>query len=343
MPMEPTKTVTEPSSLAERLREALARRAALLARLDAEGTDCVRLFHGVAEGREGLTVDRYGPVLLVQTQASREGATPAEVEELAAIAREVLGVELVLGWNVRGAPASEQPPFEARGAVVGRELGLSFDVRPRHRGQDPLLFLDFRVARRRVRALAEGRSVLNLFSYTCGIGVAAASGGAREVWNVDFAGSALEVGRQNAALNGIPESRFRTIEADVIPTVRQLADLPVKGRGARRSFEKFAPRRLELVVLDPPRWAKSPFGAVDVVGDYPSLLKPAIGCAASGGLVLATHHVPGVSREAFLAMARRTAEKMGRPFRSLELFGPEEDFPSFDGEPPLKILLGEVS
>ncbi|GAB4114466.1 MAG: class I SAM-dependent methyltransferase [Sandaracinaceae bacterium] len=323
----------------------LVRRKPLLARLLAEQTDCVRLFHGIAEGVPGLTVDRYGPILLVQTQASRPSAREGDIAAIAELVRRALDVDLVLTWNVRGAPREAQPPLArtlAPELAVGLELGLRFDVRPRHRGQDPLLFLDFRVARRRVRALAEGRSVLNLFAYTCGVGVAAARGGASEVWNVDFATSALEVGRRNAEINGLDSRRFRTIEADVIPTVRQLAGLPVKGRGARRSFERFAPRSFDLVVLDPPRWAKTPFGAVDVVNDYPSLLKPAIGCARPGGLVLASHHVPGTSREAFAAVVRRTAEKSGRGLRALEVFGPEEDFPSFDGEPPLKIAVAEV-
>jgi 23S rRNA (cytosine1962-C5)-methyltransferase len=282
----------------------------------------------------------------VQTQASRSVVTPEEVARLADRAREVLGAPLSLAWNVRGGASVEQPPFEHPGPVVGRELGLAYDVRPRHRGQDPLLFLDFRGTRRLVRARALGASVLNVFSYTCGIGVAALAGGAREVWNVDFARSALEVGRENARLNGFCLTQgdaFRTIEADAIPTMRQLAGLPVKGRGARRGFQRFSERRFDLVVLDPPRWAKTPFGAVDVVNDYPSLLKPAIGCARAGGTVIATNHVPTVTREAFAATVRRTAEKMGRSFTELTLHGPEEDFPSFDGEPPLKVAVGVVS
>ena len=332
-------------SVLEGFRSALARRADLFARAAAEGTDCVRLFHGVAEGTPGLTIDRYGPVLLVQTQASRPVVQPDDVARLADLATAALGTPLSLAWNVRGGASVEQPPFEppTTQPIVGRELGLAYDVRPRHRGQDPLLFLDFRGTRRLVRERASGASVLNVFSYTCGIGVAAMAGGAREVWNVDFARSALEVGRENARLNGISLEAFRTIEADAIPTMRQLAGLPVKGRGARRGFQKFSERRFDLVVLDPPRWAKTPFGAVDVVNDYPSLLKPAIGCTRAGGTVIATNHVPTVTREVFEAIVRRTAEKMGRTFSELTLVGPEEDFPSFDGEPPLKVAVGVLA
>ncbi len=82
-------------------------------------------------------------------------------------------------WNHRGSGAGRSfashcpdPPGDPD-AWRGRELGLHYDVRPRHRGQDPLLFLDLRAGRRRLLQRSEGCTVLNLFSYTCGIGVAA--------------------------------------------------------------------------------------------------------------------------------------------------------------------------
>ncbi len=338
-----TEAHTQAPDVVTALDGALARRAPLLSQLASEQTDCVRLLHGVAEGVPGLTIDRYGPVLLVQTQASRPVVDADTVARLADRVRAALAVDLTVAWNVRGGAAVEQPAFDAPGPFVGVEQGARYDVRPRHRGQDVLLFLDFRAARRLVRARARGASVLNLFAYTCGVGVAAAVGGAREVVNVDFAASALEVGRKNAELNAIGDKVFRTIEADAIPTMRQYASLPVKGRGARRGFVKLTARTFDVVVLDPPRWAKTPYGAVDVVHDYPSLLKPAIGCASPGGLVIATNHVPDVTRADFEAIVRRTAEKMGRPFSELSMLGPEDDFPSFDGEPPLKIAVGVVS
>jgi 23S rRNA (cytosine1962-C5)-methyltransferase len=321
--------------------DALSRREELLARLESEDTDCYRLFHGVAEGRPGLAVDRYGPFLLFQTW--REPIEPAEIDSLRGMAAEFLGADLVPVWNDRVAKRTRsfgRIPDEP----VARELGLVFDVRPRKRGLDPLLFLDLRIGRRLLRSAVREASVLNLFAYTCAIAVTAASGGAREIWNVDFSRSALQTGRRNLELNGIPAAAARSIEEDVIPVVRQLAGLPVRFRrgSARRRFLPLDPRQFDVVVLDPPRWSKGPFGAVDVVRDYPALFKPALLATAPGGRILATNHVPEVSREDWISVLNRTAEKCGRPLARLEVLGREEDFPSFDGAPPLKVAWIEV-
>jgi 23S rRNA (cytosine1962-C5)-methyltransferase len=334
-----------PSS--DAIARAIDVRAPLLERLAREDTDCVRIFHGVAEGAPGLAIDRYGPVLLVQTW--REPLDDGALEEITAEVERRLGVALAPCWNHRGPSRREgvmgSTTDDARlEAPIGSELGAAYDVRPRHRGRDPLLFLDLRAGRRWVRGASEGRSVLNLFAYTCGVGVAAALGGAREVWNVDFAESALEVGRANAARNGIAEERFVTLREDVIPAVRQLAGLKLAGRGARRrEVRALEARQFDLVVLDPPRWARTPFGAVDVVRDYPSLFKPALLACAPGGAVLATNHVPGVAIEAWLEVLRRTAEKAGRPLAGIETIAPEEDFPSADDRPPLKIAIARTA
>lgn len=329
--------------ISEDIAHAIGRRLPLFERLQREDTDCLRLFHGIVEGRPGLTIDRYGPVLLVQTW--REPLTEGELESIATVIHRELGVELAPCWNHRGqerreglfGSACDDPRLRS---PIGVELGIRYDVRPRHRGQDPLLFLDLRVGRRWIHRSSEGRSVLNLFAYTCGMGVAAALGGAREVWNVDFAESALAVGRSNAERNDLSSDRFIVKCENVIPTLRQLAGLSVKGRGARaQAFPRYAPRSFDVVVLDPPRWARTPFGAIDVVRDYPSLFKPAWLACAPNGMVFATNHVPHVSLEDWLAMLKRTAEKAGRPIAEMEVLEPDEDFPSPDQKPPLKIAL----
>ncbi|MCB9778591.1 MAG: class I SAM-dependent methyltransferase [Alphaproteobacteria bacterium] len=334
--------------------EAIAARAGLMEALAAEDTDCLRLFHGATEGRPGLAVDRYGPLLLVQTWRR-----PLTEPTLAAIAAAVADAGLPglhLCWNHRGRRGDGhgrdgrptrfddwfQPDADALALHHCREQGRRMRIRARHRGRDPWLYLDFRVARRWLAAHARDRSVLNLFAYTATAGLAAACGGATDVLNLDFADSALEVGAANAADNaaafGLDAERFELVQADVLPASRQLAGLPVKGRGARRRrFRPFAPRSFDIVVLDPPTWATSAFGAVDIVGDYPTLFKPAVLATRPGGVVLATNHAAEVDGHAWESGLARCAAKAGRPLARIERLVPDADFPSPDGRPPLKI------
>jgi 23S rRNA (cytosine1962-C5)-methyltransferase len=308
------------STLLDRAAEARLR---LVEGFHAEGTDAYRVFHGAAEGREGLAIDRYGPLILVQSfRGPLDASERAEIEARFSAAGELAFVDRTPG------PESAEH--------VCREAGIPFAVRARHRGQDPWLFLDLRAGRRRLRELAKGRSVLNLFAYTCTAGVAATCAGASEVWNVDFSSSALDVGRRNAELNGISMTFVRE---DCLPVLRQLAGLPVKGRGSFREYERFEPRTFDIVFLDPPAWSKGPFGAIDVERDYASLFKPALLATAPGGTVIATNHVASVEREDWTSALARCSEKAGRPLAGIELLQPDADFPSRDGRPPLKIAV----
>jgi len=324
---------------------AIERRHDLLTRLHADGTDCYRLLHGIAEGAPGLTLDRYGPLLLAQT--FRDPLPGAVIDGLCAAVRDATGLDLEIVHNHRGAPsaahvADHEPTATALAEHVCREGPVRFVVQARHRGQDPWLFLDLRAGRRAVRGLATGRRVLNLFAYTCGVGVAAAVAGAATVQNVDFAQSALEVGRRNAAANGIAADRFTTLHSDCLPVLRQLAGQPVQRRGRHVPFVRIDAQPFDLIVLDPPRLARSRFGTVDVVRDYPSLWKPCLLALAPGGAVLATNHVPEVAESDWHQVLRKSAEKAGRPLRSLEPIAVDDDFPSFDGRPPLKVVLATV-
>jgi 23S rRNA (cytosine1962-C5)-methyltransferase len=322
--------------LAEVFRAALDRRRVLAASLAAERTTCWRLLHGAVEGAPGVTVDRYGDVLLVQTW--RDVLEEGVPRRLADIAEDVWGVALEPVWNHRAPPVALERwwPWTPR-EVVGEELGIRYDVRPRHRGRDPLLFVDLRVARRRLLAASTGLSVLNLFAYTCSAGVVAARGGAREVWNVDFARSALDVGRANAERNGVAGPTHHFVVEDCLRALRAFA-----GLGVRRGRPPFPARTFDLVFLDPPRWSTSRQGAVDVVGDYPSLFKPAVLATAPGGTVVATNHVASVDRDAWLHTLERCAAKAGRPLAGIEVLAPEDDLPSPDGRPPLKIAWCET-
>ena len=339
-------------------------------------------------------------------------------------------------------PAAEWGERGYRAAEVGLENGLAFDVTPRP-GQDPGVYLDFRVGREWVRAHAKGKHVLNCFSYTATAGVAAAAGGARSVTNVDFSPSALGVGRVNVRLNGeqfqalgqrycgadslraaldgrqetltsalkawrdesededggggeddgvtvasVAYEGFKLLRADMLPTLRQLGGLPPGGRrtkqqannnngggrggrggwrggggggrgsggrhggrggggggGKSRAALYFPAQTFDLVVLDPPTFSSSPFGAVDIVRDYQSLLKPAaLATAPDGGALLVTNHVSGVDLAAWLDQCERCCAKAGRPLAAPpEVLEPHADFPPMDDRRhPLKIAVLRV-
>lgn len=330
------------------LARALDARGELLSRLHDEQTDAYRLFHGSVEGRPGLTLDRYGDLLLAQS--FHEMLAPEALAELEAFAAQALpGLDLIYNDRSQANSRIRNPLDEARKVAAhrsreAREMGVRYRIQARHEGQDPWLFLDLRAGRRRVMAEAAGKSVLNLFAYTCGVGIAAAQAGARFVVNVDFAESSLKVGKENARLNELP-IRPRFVLSDVFPALRQFSGLgqpEVVRRKRLPPFPKLEPQQFDLVFLDPPRYAKSPFGVVDLVNDYPALFKPALLSTVPGGALICCNNVAEVAPDAWLEQLQRSAAKAGRPIRETEWIAPEADFPSPDGNPPLKMVLLRV-
>jgi 23S rRNA (cytosine1962-C5)-methyltransferase len=332
------------SSLDQALRAALDARQPLLAELHQQQTDCYRLFHGSQEGASGLTVDRYGRQLLVQSFHQ-----PLERDSLLQLHdfyNEALGEALLPVYNDRSGSNSRidrsDPVFQAEPAAledqIGHEWGISYRVRGRHAGQDPLLFLDLRNARGWVKDNSAGRSVLNLFAYTCGL--AAAASGASEICNLDFAERNLAVGRENEALNP-GHSPMQFIHSDYFPAIRQLAGLPVTSRRGHQlpAYPKLAQRQFDLVFLDPPAWAKSAFGTVDLLRDYQSLLKPAVLATADDGVLVCCNNLAKVPLDDWREQVLRCASKAGRPVRDWQLLPPAADFPSHDRQPPLKTLI----
>nr|WP_298137263.1 class I SAM-dependent methyltransferase [uncultured Pseudomonas sp.] len=328
------------------LRAALNNRQDLLAELHRQGTDCYRLFHGSQEGAGGLTIDRYGPQLLVQS--FHQSLSRDELLQLAEQCQASLAEELLLVYNDRSRGNSRidrsDPVYQAEPAaledLIGHEWGLNYRVRGRHAGQDPLLFLDLRNARGWVKRHSAGKSVLNLFAYTCGVGLSAAAGGAREVVNLDFAEGNLAVGRENGALN--PElAPMQFIQSDYFPAIRQLAGLPISARRGQKlpAYPRLEQRQFDLVLLDPPAWAKSAFGTVDLLRDYQSLLKPALLATADDGVLICCNNLAKVSLSDWREQVLRCAEKLGRPVRDCLTLTPAVDFPSMDGQPPLKTLI----
>ena len=334
--------------LTDALTLAFNARKLLVNQLHEESTQCYRLFHGSVEGASGLSIDRYGDLILAQS--FHQPLSPDEREQAERFYAEHLpGLDFI--YNDRSQSNSRvNNPLPAdllekahRPRVVS-ELGVNYLIQARHAGQDPWLFLDARAARRRVQQEAAGKSVLNLFAYTCGTGLVAGLAGASHVVNVDFAESSLAIGKENARLNTL-KTRPRFVKSDAFAAMRQYSGQgqPERVRGKPMPpFPKLERKQFDLVYLDPPRYAKSPFGVVDLVNDYAGVFKPALLCTAEGGTLICCNNVAQVEREAWLDQLQRSASKAGRPIREMEWIMPEADFPSPDGKPPLKIALLRV-
>jgi 23S rRNA (cytosine1962-C5)-methyltransferase len=333
-----------PAPMESFIFKALDNRAELFKALLLEQTDTYRLFHGSNEGLPGLTIDRYGERILIQTFYEPLSVTDRNLLETSLAER----LDFTPEFDFKDRSGSKKGRIDTTRSAesqpsdidaYSRELGIQYLIKTNQRGLDPNLFLDTRSTRRFILNNSRDLSVLNLFAYTCSLGLCATLGGASEVWNVDFAESALHVGRTNLHKNGLPEASQRFIREDFFSAVRQLADLPIKGKGKRKKYQRFDPRMFDLVILDPPRWATSVFGAVDLVRDYQSIFKPALLATKSGGRLICTNHVPAVNLQEWLEMLTRCAAKIGETIEIIEMIVPEKDFPSPDGQHPLKIAV----
>ncbi|NRD75523.1 class I SAM-dependent methyltransferase [Shewanella sp. VB17] len=329
-------------SISSLLASALAKRQPFLTDTKLNKTNCFRVFHGTVEGHKGLNIDRYGDAWLIQT--FHHTLTQDEFNTIEGLLVELAHLPIVYNdrsdKNSRVVNTLESKTDEfAQSTQVILENGIKFTSKLRHEGQDPLLFLDMRIGREYVNANSKHKTVLNLFSYTCGIGTAAAVGGAKRVTNIDFSSFALEAGRKNAELNGVDDI-CQFIQSDAFPALRQLAGLKVAGRRNQKlpSYPKMTATQFELVFLDPPRFAKSAFGTVDLINDYQGLFKPAMLATKKGGTIVCCNNVAKVDRHMWFDSLVRCVEKQGRKITHHSWLHCHEDFPSFDDNHPLKIV-----
>ncbi|MCL1125851.1 class I SAM-dependent rRNA methyltransferase [Shewanella surugensis] len=334
-------------TISELLTTAIEKRQAMFLPENVSKTNCFRVFHGTVEGINGLTIDRYGDTWLVQSfhQTVEEDI----LTEISNVLSKKIPSPIVYNdrskrhsrvLNSLGSNLNDS----AETAQTIHENGLLFTSKLRHEGQDPWLFLDMRIGREFVGAHSKHKSVLNLFSYTCGIGIAAAVGGAERVVNVDFSSFALAAGKENAQLNDVVK-QCEFVQSDVFPAIRQLAGLKVMGRGNKKlpDYPKLSATQFDLVFLDPPRFAKSPFGTVDLINDYQSLFKPAMLATKKGGMIVCCNNVAKVERKSWFSSLVRCVEKQGRSVSAHTWLTPHDDFPSFDDNHPLKIVALKIT
>ena len=295
------------------IRKAVQLRAALPS---ARHTNAMRLVHGESDGLPGLVVDRYDDVLVAQfLSAGSEHWRDAILDALA----EATGCEAIYERSdaeVRGLEGLAPKVGFARGNREAKrcpivEHGLNFRVDV-EAGQKTGFFLDQRDNRQRVRALAEGREVLDAFCYTGGFSIAALAGGAKQVTAVESSAAAVEIAKENLSANSIDSSRIDFQQADVFAYQRLLRD-----RGS--SFG--------LVVLDPPKFAPTAAQAKNAARAYKDINLMALKLLAPGGLLATFSCSGGVSAELFQSIVAGAASDAGVDAKIIERFGAAADHP----------------
>ena len=283
-------------------------------------TDGYRVVNAEGDFLPGLIVDRYGEVLVVQS--TTEGTERARELWLPALAGAFPGASILQKNDLptrhgEGLPLDDEvlagPPPPARASFLERDLSFVAEIAA---GQKTGFFLDQRENRHLVRSCAAGRSVLNLFSYTGAFGVAALAGGATRVAHVDVSGAALALARENHRLNGQAlegsEARVETREADVFDDLR-----------ARVA----AGERWDLVVTDPPAFAKRKADVDRACRGYKDINRLAFRLLAPGGFLLACSCSGCISPDLFQKVIFAAALDARRPARLLERRGAGPDHP----------------
>ncbi len=305
----------EADLLRARVREAVRLRHEVLGLR--ERTDAYRVIHSEGDGLPGLVVDRYGEVLVLSvTSLGTERRLEAILDELEAQLSPRAIVE-------RGAsPALREreglPPERGvlRGSLPGdgEPLIVTIDgvkLRVPLEGQKTGLFLDQRENVQRVAAFAPGKRVLDLCSYVGPFSLAAARAGATSCLLVDGSEEALAEAQANAALNGVRE-QVETRRGGLFAVARELIE-------AEQTFD--------VVVLDPPKFAKKGKDLQRARGGYREANQLALRLVAPGGLLLTcscSHHL-GV--EALEEVVREAATRAKIRAKVLEQRGPGADHP----------------
>lgn len=296
-----------------RLASALALRKTL--GLD-ERAGATRLVNSEGDDLSGLIVDRYGEYLAVQVTAL---AMAVRLDTLCdALESLVAPRGILLRGAERGLAKLEGLALVDRvvrgaapvGPIFVHEQGLKFGV-DLAEGQKTGFYIDQRDNRQAAARYARGRRVLDMFCYSGGFAVSCAvSGGARSVLAVDTSAKAAALARANAELNGAANVTVEAVDA-----FEKLDALTAAGE------------RFGMVILDPPKFARSRSTVDDALRAYHRINRVAVGLLEPGGILVTCSCSGSVSRDDFLQMLSGVAQRSARPIQLLESRGAAADHP----------------
>ena len=278
-------------------------------RSEVSATNCYRLVHGEGDNLPGLIIDYYDGVCVMQAHSVGMFRAKKQISEAL---QKVYGPELKAVYDKSSGTAPFKAGLELIDGYMYRREDFSDDeqvvVENGHKflvnwteGQKTGFFLDQRDNRALVGSLSKGRNVLNLFCYTGGFSIYALAAGALHVDSVDSSKKAMMMVDRNVALNGFDESMHTSLCCDAI------------------DYLKNAPEgKYDLMIVDPPAFAKHRGALKNALRAYQRLNAAAISKVAPGGFVFTYSCSQVVDKESFALAVFSAAAQSGRRVRILD-------------------------
>ena len=288
------------------------------------------LVHGEGDSLPGLVIDIYGTTAVVQCHSVGMYRSRMQIAEAL---REVYGERLAAVYD----KSSQTVPYKAGlnavdGYLMGKVAVPTQEVSENgHRflvnweeGQKTGFFLDQRCNRELVERYAAGRTVLNTFCYTGGFSVYAATGGAKEVCSVDASERAVQLADENMRLNFGDSFPHTTLACDAVEYLKQIGD------------------RYDLIILDPPAFAKHHKVLGNAMQGYKRLNARALSQIRPGGILFTFSCSQAVTKELFRTTVFSAAAIAGRNVRILHQLAQPADHPINIYHPEGEYLKGLV-
>lgn len=273
-------------------------------------TTAFRLFNQEGDGFGGLTVDLYGDYAVFSWYNSYVYQIRKVISEaFRQVFPEVLGAYEKIRFKGLDYESAHVYGQEAPDFFTVMENGVLYQVFMND-GLMTGIFLDQHEVRGSlVDGLAMGKSLLNMFSYTAAFSVAAAMGGASQTTSVDLAKRSRELSQAHFQANGISTDDHRFIVMDVF------------------EYFKYAKRKgltYDVIVLDPPSFARNKKQTFSVVKDYHKLISQSLEILNPRGIIIASTNAANVSRQKFTEQIDKGFA--GRNYQILNKYGLPADF-----------------
>jgi len=295
-----------------KIKDAIAYRKAFY---QDSNTTAFRIFNGEGDGVGGVTIDYFDGYYLFTWYSLGIYHFHAQIIEALKNSVEYKGIYQKKRFDQKGQYLDEKDDFicgsKAAEPLIIKENGINFAI---YLDDGPMvgIFLDQREVRNTIKnEYAQNKTLLNTFSYTGAFSIAAALGGATKTTSVDLAKRSLPKTQEHFNINNINPDVHDIIVEDVF------------------NYFKYAVRKkflFDIVVVDPPSFARSKKHTFSVAKDYVKLLKEVISITQKGGLIVASTNYANFDLKHFKGMIDKAFKALKTPYRIEETFTLPKDF-----------------